>query len=105
ASQTNVIFYEREITGGRVPSWLFLGQALRIIFWKAQLPPDSLEAKWFTNTPPRLGNLLTIVAKTGPNQLTLNRSSSMGLNAIELHLMADWIGSANFPRGIHTTVA
>jgi hypothetical protein len=105
AGQTNVVFYEREITGGRVPSWLFLSQALRVIFWKAQLPPDSLEARWFTNAPPNLGNLLTIVAKTGPNQLTLNRSSSVGLNSMELHLLADWMESDDFPRGIHTTIA
>ena len=88
-----------------MPSWLFLGQALRVVFWKAQLPPGSAAARWFTNAPPKLGSLITVVSKTGPNQLTFNRSSSVGLTAIEMHLLADWMESDDFPRGIHTTVA
>jgi hypothetical protein len=37
--------------------------------------------------------------------LELERDATVGLNAFELHLLADWLESPQFPLGLHTFLA
>ncbi len=104
-TQTNLVAYEREITGARLEAWLYLGQLFRLVFHMAQLPEESPTIAWFRAAEPRLGNCLTLVTRTGPAQLTLTRTSSAGLSSLELHLLADWFESPRFPVGLHTLLA
>lgn len=101
---TNAVLYEREMTGARLTTWLYLGQALRVVLWKSQLPFDSPFISWLDATQTKLGNLMTVVTPTGPAQLTLDRDSSVGLNSVEIQLLADWVESPAFPYGLHTTL-
>ncbi len=99
---TNLVAYDWELTGPRIEQWLFTGQFLRMITHLAQVPPKSATVAWLNALGSQLGNSATAVTKTGPNELTFTRGSSLGLTAVELHLLADWLESPQFPRGLNT---
>jgi hypothetical protein len=99
---TNLVAYDWELTGPRVGQWLFTGQFLRMALHLAQVPPKSASVVWLQALEAKLDNCATAVTRTGPNELSFTRGSSLGLTAIELHLLADWLESPRFPRGLHT---
>jgi hypothetical protein len=100
--QTNLALYDREITGPRTLAWLFIGQTFRSIGFKAQLPAESAGNAWVRSLWQKLGNSTTMVLKIGPAQLALARDSTIGLTSDEIHLLADWLESPHFPKGLHT---
>jgi hypothetical protein len=104
-STTNMVAYDWEITGPRVSQWLFMGQFLRMASHHAQVPPKSAGVTWLMALEDRLGNSVTALTKTGPAQLSVSRRSAIGFTAIELHLLADWLESPQFPRGLYTILA
>jgi hypothetical protein len=104
AGKTNVLYYDWEVTAPRVLAGFYMLQGVRVIFWKAQLPSDCPAMAWLQGLGQKLGNCVTRVTKTGPNQLTLDRNSSVGLNSTELGFLADWLESPIFPRGTYTMV-
>jgi len=99
---TNLVCYDWELTGPRLLAWIYTGQLLRFVSHQAQLPPESPSMKWFKTAAPGLGNCVTVVTRTGPGRLSFVRKSSMGFTAVELHLLADWLESPEFPRGLNT---
>lgn len=101
----NLVYFDSEITGPRIEAWLYVGQLFRIIFRREQLPTTARALDWLQTISPLLGPSSTSVSKTGPNQLTLSRSSTLGLTAPELHLLVDWLESTEFPCRPHSVVA
>jgi hypothetical protein len=99
---TNLVIYDWELTGPRIEQWLFTGQFLRMISHVAQVPPKSATVAWLSALGSQLGNSATAVTKTGPSEVSFTRGSSIGLTAVELHLLADWLESPQFPRGLNT---
>jgi hypothetical protein len=99
---TNLVAYDWEVTGARAWQWLYFGQFFRLFLHRAQLPPQCASIDWLTATEYKLGNCGSAVTRPGPAQLSLARSSTMGFNAVELHLLADWFESPQFPRGLNT---
>jgi hypothetical protein len=93
----NLVYYDWELTGPRLPSCLYLGQTARQIFHQPQLPADSASAAWLTMLQPRLGTSATIFTRTAPDQLTFLRKSTLGLTAPELQWLAGWLESPRFP--------
>ncbi|HEY2084316.1 MAG TPA: hypothetical protein VGI88_16165 [Verrucomicrobiae bacterium] len=104
-NHTNLVYYDWELTGLRVDQWLHLGQFIRFVSGKAQLPFDSATTAWIRAVSSQLGNCGTEITETEPGQLSFTRNSTVGLTAIELHLLADWLESPNFPYGLHTLLA
>lgn len=100
---TDLIFYDWELTGMRIPQLVQVGQLLRVVARKAQLPPESASMLWLLALEPKLGNSVTVVRKTGDSELSIARKSTTGLTALELHLLADWLESPVFPRGSHSS--
>ncbi len=101
--RTNLVFYDWELTGPRIDmGWLYFGQFLRFAVHRAQIPPKSASFEWLMAIAPRLGNSVTTVTKRESNQLVLGRRSAVGLTAAELNLLADWLESPAFPRGLNT---
>lgn len=100
--RTNLVYYDWEITQSRLDAWIYLGQVLRLVSQKAQLPKTSASMAWFTATGSKLGNSGTIVTRSGSQQLSFVRKSSAGFTGLELHLLADWLESPEFPMGFHT---
>jgi hypothetical protein len=100
-----LMYYQTELTGDRIEDDLFIGQALRLTFHRPQMPAKAAGTLWLKNLEPLLAGSTTGVTQTGPQQLTFTRTSSIGLTALELHLLADWLESPQFPRGLHTFLA
>ena len=103
--RTNVVCYDWELTAQRVDACLYIAQFIRFIFHKAQVPPNSVSVAWLHALAPWLGNCGTVVTRTGPQQLSFLRKSSLGLTGAELQLLVDWLESPAFPRGLNTFVA
>lgn len=100
--QTNLVYYDWELTGPRIEEWTHLSQAIRFVSGVAQLPGDSASIAWLNVMSTRLGNCATEINQTAPGTLSFHRKSSLGFTAIELHLLADWLESPDFPGGLHT---
>jgi hypothetical protein len=96
-SSQNVVFFDREITGPRVEAWMFMSQLLRIILRREQLPEGALTVAWLKAAGPSFGPASTTLTRTSSTELAVSRSSTIGLNSIELHLLADWLESPAFP--------
>ncbi|HLX94679.1 MAG TPA: hypothetical protein VKU37_02945 [Verrucomicrobiae bacterium] len=101
-SLTNLVYRDWEMTGSRTEQWLYISQFARFVFHRAQLPVDSPAALWLKAIPHKLGDSVTDISRTGPDQLTFTRQSSIGFTGFELNLLADWLQSPQFPRGLHT---
>jgi hypothetical protein len=102
---TNLVFYQGERTGIRVDDGFFVTQLFRVLFHRAQLPSAAASTLWLKAVEPQLGTSTTLVAQTGPAQLSFARQSTVGLTALEFHLLSDWLESPEFPRGLHTFLA
>jgi hypothetical protein len=103
-SRTNLVAYDWELTGPRLAAWLDTGQLFRLLFFRNRLRPECASVKWFNAAAPWLGNCATAVMRTGPDELSFARRSAIGLTSVELHLLADWLESPQFPRGFNSQV-
>ncbi|MBI3848828.1 MAG: hypothetical protein HY298_00850 [Verrucomicrobia bacterium] len=100
--RTNLVYYDWEVTGPRIESWLYIGQVARLAFRHAQLTMDSASMNWLRVVSSRLDKCTTLVTRTGTNQLSFIRKSTAGLTAPELQLLVDWLESPQFPRGLYS---
>jgi hypothetical protein len=104
-NRPNLVYHDWEATGLRAEQWFFMGQLIRLVSHKAQLSFHAPATLWLKALPPELGDSVTDVTKTGPNQLSFVRKSSLGFTAVELNLLTDWLESPNLPMGLHTLLA
>jgi hypothetical protein len=102
SSRTNLVYYDREFTGGQIGQWIFIGQFVRFVSHWAQLPNDSAGLLWLKAAAPRVGSSATDISLTSPSRLSFSRTSGIGFTAIELNLLVDWLESPEFPIGLHT---
>lgn len=100
---TNLVLYDREIPDIRLQQWLYMGQFLRLVSNKQQMPPDSTGLLWLRALKGKIpSDCVTEVTQVAPDRLALERRSSIGFTGFELQLLADWLESPNFPFGLHT---
>jgi hypothetical protein len=94
--RTNLVYYDWEITEDRLSHSRQLYQLAALVAWR----------KTGTNTPSRLwldkigsllGNTVTEVTQTAPNELFLVRKSHLGFTGIELATLSAWLDSLEFP--------
>jgi len=104
SSKTNLVYFDRELTGFHLEQWIQLGQALRAVFNAGQLTGDSASFKWLVALGPRLGPSGTEITEEAPGKLSFARKSDLGFTAIELHALADWLESPDFPRGTYSVL-
>ncbi len=102
--RADLVWYDWELTGPRIQQWLAIGQFFRFAMYRQQMVSESASLSWLKAAVPKLGNGGTTVSLTAPNQLSFVRRSSVGFSAFELHLLADWLESPDFPRGIHSFI-
>jgi hypothetical protein len=95
--QSNLVYYHWEITGERLKLLPQLTQLALMITRHRQLEAQSAAAKWLDRVGPTLGNSVTEVTQTAPNQLSFTRKASGGLTAVELIAFANWLEAPNFP--------
>lgn len=99
---TNLLYFSRENTDARVQQWLFVSQFIRLITNGRQLEQNSAGLAWLEALNGQIGESVTQVSHFEPNRFVLDRSSTLGLTAIELHLLVDWLESPDFPRGLYS---
>jgi hypothetical protein len=64
-----------------------------------QLDGKSATVKCLLEAGKKLGNSVTELTVTNPNELVLNRKSSIGLTGLELLTLAHWLETKDFPLG------
>lgn len=104
-NRTNLVAFHWEATGGRAESTHILGQVLRAITRHPQMPANTPSSQWLESARNRLANSTTTVTLKNPNTLAFERRSTTGFTALELHLIADWMESPQFPRGFYSTLS
>ncbi len=107
--RTNLLYYNWEITQGRLLQWKLLGQLLSMMRPSAggQTGPPGLPVPasnaargggaWLNDLGAQLGNSVTELIVTSPDAWTLTRKSHSGLTALEWVLLDNWLSSAAFP--------
>jgi len=93
----NLVYYHWEITAERLKELLQLTQLMLLMTWHKQLDANSAAGKWLNHVGPTLGNSITEVMRTAPNELIFTRKAPGGLTAIELVALANWLEAPNFP--------
>jgi hypothetical protein len=95
--QSNLVYYHSEITAERLKLLPYLTQLTLMVTQHRQLDAQSAAGKWLAAVGPTLGNSVTKVTQTGPDQLTFTRKAPGGLTAVELIAFANWLEAPNFP--------
>ncbi len=96
-SQENIVYYQWEITQNRIETYRVLAQFLAFLFQKPQSQSNRPGYRWLSAIESKMGNAVTIVRASKPNELRLNRKSHFGLTGLELNLLAQWIEAKAFP--------
>jgi hypothetical protein len=96
---TNLVFYHWEITAERLPEVRNLSQIALLFAHRNQLGGKSAAAQWLNRIGPTLGNTVTTITQTAPDELTFTRKASGGLTAVEFVALANWLEATNFPLG------
>ena len=96
-NRTNLVYYDWEMTGERLKLLPQLTQLALMFTQHKQLAAQSAAAKWLNRIGPTLGNTVTEVTQTAPNELSFTRKAPGGLTAIELTALANWLEATNFP--------
>jgi hypothetical protein len=93
----NLVYYHWEVTSERLKELPELSQLLLLMTQHRQLDANSLAFKWLNRIGPLLGPTATQVIETAPNELAFTRSAPVGLTAVELVALANWLEAPNFP--------
>ena len=93
--RTNLVAYDWELTG-RLDTWTYIGQMFRLIFLRDRLKAEYVGAKWINAVVPLLGNAVTEVTRTAPDELSFVRRSAR-FYLVKLQLLVDWLESPHFP--------
>jgi hypothetical protein len=93
----NLVYYHWELTDPRLKMLLQPAQLTLMMTRHKQLEAETVAAKWLNYVGPTLGNTVTEITQTAPNELAFTRSAPGGLTAVELFALASWLEAANFP--------
>ena len=96
-AQKNLVCYHWEITAERVPTLLQLSQFTLMVSWHKQLEENSAALKWLQSIGGKLGNTVTEIFQTRPDEMTFSRKAPGAFTAAELFTLANWLEADNFP--------
>jgi hypothetical protein len=96
-NQPNLVYYHWEATAGRLKELPQLSQLLLVLTRHEQVNAESAAGKWLDRIESALGNAVTEVTQTAPNELAFKRTAGGGLTAIELLALVDWLEAPKFP--------
>ena len=89
-NRPNLTYYDWEFTGEATRHWHLIGQ-IHGLFEGRHAVQNTPGAQWLFAATPKLGETVTEALVTGPNTLSLQRKSSLGLTGLELAALAKWI--------------
>jgi hypothetical protein len=93
----NLAYYHWEITAQRFPQLLNMMQLGMVLTQHQQLGANSATLKWLRKITPHLGNTVTEISQTAPDEMTLSRTAPGGLTAFEFLALGYWLEAKNFP--------
>ena len=96
-AQSNLVYYHWEITADRLKQLPNLTQLALMVTRHRQLNAQSAAGRWLNRVGPTLGNTVTEVTQTAPNELSFTRQAPGGLTAVELIALANWLEAPDFP--------
>jgi hypothetical protein len=96
-AKTNLAYYHWEITAERFPQLLEITQLGLLMTQHQQLGTDSAALNWMRKITPHLGNTVTEIFLTGPDEMSFTRSAPGGMTAFEFLALGNWLEAANFP--------
>ena len=96
-NRTNLIYYDWEITKFRLRQLRETLNVLAALLTLPEMGTNSATSKWLDAAASKLGNAITEVTVSSPQEISLVRRSHLGLNGLELLTLANWIASTNFP--------
>lgn len=104
-SATNLIYFDWEHTHDTLPQWRYLDDGSRLIFDTAhvsRLRGNSAIIGWIKANlyQTNLSHCLTEIRLVAPDRLALTRKSTLGLSALELDILANWVELPDFPAGM-----
>jgi hypothetical protein len=96
-AEPSLVFYHWEITAQRFVTQLQTSQLSLMLTRHKQVEGESVPFKWVAKIVPALGNTVTEVKQTAPDQMTFSRKAPGGLTAFELLALANWLDAPDFP--------
>jgi len=96
-SQTNLVYFDWEVTGERLKRLPQLTQLALMVTGHKQLDARSAAGKWLASLILQNQTAVTEVLQTSPTELTFKRKAPAGFTAIELTALANWLEATNFP--------
>lgn len=96
-NRPDLVYYHWEMTGARLKQLPQLSQLTLLLSQHRQLDGKSDADKWLDQIGPTLGNSVTEITQTAPDELAFMRKAPGGLTAIELVALANWLEATNFP--------
>ena len=95
--RTNLVYYDWEITEGRLKQWRPLYQLTDIMNGRAFASTNAPSQRWLQEAAPLLGNTITEITASSPTEMTLVRKSHSGFTGFELVSFMRWLDSPEFP--------
>jgi hypothetical protein len=95
--RTNLVYYDWEITGERLPHAIQLHQYYDVANLLRYPGKEAPMQKWLQTIQPYAGNTVTEIMLTSPSELFLARKSHLGFTGFELASLARWIEAPGFP--------
>ena len=94
-----LVGYSWEITEESIKHWRVLAQLRGIVFHQPSVNLTDPGQLWLQEVGGKLGNAVTEIQQTAPNELTISRSGAAGLSGFELVALSRWIDGRTLPYG------
>jgi len=96
--RSNLVYYDWELTGRRLPEWQMLSKMIANRSSKQNkeaVDKAGVENAWLSGLAHVAGDTVTEITRVAPNELSIARKAPVGFTAVELVLLADWLCDAN----------
>ena len=99
-TRTNLLYYDWELSDQRIEHAKQLLPLLSIATMRKLPETNSASQAWMSSVGPKLGNTITEVTQTAPQELLLVRKSHTGFTGFEIAMLSAWLDSSDFPNSI-----
>ena len=100
-TDSNIILYDWEASQATTYALIQVSQATRFVFGLNRLSMTNNPAlPWIVAISHKLGTSGTTIRLSSPTSVSFTRSSTIGLTGLEIHLLAEWLESPSFPKGM-----
>jgi hypothetical protein len=100
---TNLLYFDWEFASETLPQWRYLDDISRMIFDEShasRLRGSTNTFMWLITNVTNLSHSVTDLRQTASNQLVFTRHSTLGVSAVELDILLNWIEMPDFPDGM-----